>query len=79
MTYPLLKDMPNLAGVVFYDVGNVFGKRSDLTFDGLRNAAGLGLRYKTPLGPVRFEIGWNLNGPVGERKARIFITLGNVF
>jgi len=79
LTYPLLKDMPNLAGVVFYDVGNVFGKRSDLNFDGLRNAAGLGLRYKTPLGPVRFEIGWNLNGPVGERKARIFITLGNVF
>ena len=79
LTYPLMRDFPDLAGVVFYDIGDVFAERSQLSFAGLSNAAGFGLRYRTPLGPVRLEIGWNLNAPYGERKARLFITIGNVF
>jgi outer membrane translocation and assembly module TamA len=64
---------------VFYDVGNVFEKSDDLSLKSLENAVGFGIRYRTPLGPVRLELGWNLNVPEAERNALFFITIGNVF
>ena len=33
-------------------------------FNYISHAVGLGLRYKTPVGPVRFDFGYNLNPPV---------------
>jgi outer membrane protein insertion porin family len=31
------------------------------TYDYISHAIGLGIRYKTPVGPVRFDLGYNLN------------------
>jgi outer membrane translocation and assembly module TamA len=45
----------------------------------MEHALGLGLRYRTPLGPVRLELGWNLSAPPGESKTVVFITIGNIF
>jgi outer membrane protein insertion porin family len=55
----------NLGGVVFYDAAQVWSRFSDIRFQfegtaGLRQAAGFGLRYLTPIGPVRVEYGWPL-------------------
>ncbi len=79
MTFPLLTKMENLFGNVFFDTGNVFERRKQVSFINFQNAVGFGLRYRTPLGPIRFELGWNLNAPPGERKPLAFITIGNVF
>jgi outer membrane protein assembly factor BamA len=62
----------NLGGVVFHDMGNVFTRIKDLTllrhhqhdetdYRYLAHTAGFGLRYRTPVGPVRFDVGYNLN------------------
>lgn len=60
--------------VLFHDAGNVFssGRRmrllkfsqsSPTDLDYMTHAVGLGLRYQTPLGPLRFDVGYNLNPP----------------
>ncbi len=79
MTFPILSKMENLFGTAFFDTGNVFERRKQVSFINFQNAVGFGLRYRTPLGPIRFELGWNLNAPPGGRKLLIFITIGNVF
>ncbi len=79
LTFPLLSSIRNLNGVIFYDTGNVYSKRRDFSLSSFRDAVGFGLRYKTPLGPIRFELGWNLDAPEGEKKVIAFITIGNVF
>jgi outer membrane protein insertion porin family len=50
-----------LGGVVFTDVGNVFRRVSDFDLGALRASAGVGVRYKSPIGPVRFDVGFKLN------------------
>jgi outer membrane protein insertion porin family len=79
LAFPLVSTLPDLAGAVFYDAGNVFVNRSDLGLDRLEHAIGGGIRYRTPLGPVRLELGWNLTDPARRGKPIFFITIGNVF
>jgi outer membrane protein assembly complex protein YaeT len=66
----------------FFDLGNVYESlKSFRPFD-LEGAAGAGIRYRTPLGPVRIEIAWKLWGfDIQDHKGRplIFLTIGNIF
>jgi outer membrane protein insertion porin family len=49
-------------GVVgFMDGGNVFARASDMDLSELRFSPGLGLRYSSPIGPIRIDIGFKLN------------------
>jgi len=79
LTFPVIASLRDLSGVFFYDLGNVFAQRDDFSFFSLRGALGGGLRYRTPLGPVRLEVGWNLDDPVRRGRPIVFITIGNVF
>jgi len=79
LTFPVVSTLKDLYGSIFYDKGNVFSARKQLSLGGLQDALGLGLRYRTPLGPVRLEIAWNLDAPAGEKNVLGFITIGNVF
>jgi outer membrane protein insertion porin family len=74
---PLSMIMKNLGVAAFYDGGNVF---RTVGFHGqYLNNIGIGLRYATPVGPVRIDIGHNLNGQAGIKSTQIFITLGQAF
>ena len=69
-----------LSFVTFYDGGNVFD-RIDLG-DFARyysNSIGIGVRYATPVGPIRFDIGRNLTPVPGIKPTQFFITLGQAF
>ncbi len=79
LAFPIIPAFKNLYGTLFFDKGNVFARRKQVSLAGLRNALGLGLKYKTPLGPVRLELGWNLDPFLGEKSLIGFITIGNVF
>ena len=79
LSFPLLPAVENLSGAVFYDKGSVFTGVKDLSLSQLRDALGIGIRYRTPLGPVRLELGWNLNPREKEKRFLVFITIGNVF
>jgi outer membrane translocation and assembly module TamA len=73
-----------LGGALFYDTGNVFSKVSDIRLSAFTHTAGFGLRYQTPLGPVRVEFGFNLKPRTlstgqKEERVQVFFTLGNPF
>ena len=69
-----------LGGAVFYDVGNVYSSvRFSNVISDLTHTVGGGLRYKTPVGPVRVDIGHLLNGPPGVKSLQVFVTLGQAF
>jgi outer membrane protein insertion porin family len=57
--FPLFEDQ-GLAGVVFYDTGQVYGEES-VDFGDLRSSAGGGIRWYSPVGPIRIEYGYVLD------------------
>jgi outer membrane protein insertion porin family len=66
--------------VPFYDGGNVFSSIGLHNFTSLySNNVGLGLRYSTPVGPIRFDVGRNLNPVPGVSATQYFVTIGQAF
>jgi len=68
----------HLSVAVFTDIGNVFPTVGDVRFD-LRTSAGAGLRYRTPVGPIRVDWARNLDPRDGEDRDRLHITVGHAF
>ncbi|MBN2483541.1 MAG: outer membrane protein assembly factor BamA [Candidatus Omnitrophica bacterium] len=62
-TYPLT-DFLKVAG--FFDSGDVWAERKDFLSGGLKSSVGVGLRIKTPLGPIDLDYGWPLDNEPGE-------------
>ena len=77
----------NLGGVVFLDGGNVWAKSGGFALDDLRYAIGPGLRYQTPIGPIRFDVGYQLNpipglitdGQPQQRRWRLHFSIGQAY
>ena len=71
LRFPLLG--PNISGVFFFDTGNIYTSFSNISlaykqknnqdFNYAVEAPGFGIRYKTPLGPVRVDLAYTLNPP----------------
>ena len=76
--------LKGFAAVTFLDAGNIFPNASDLSVTDLRPAAGLGVHYRSPIGPIRVELGFNLDPRelvpgVLERRTVLHISLGQAF
>lgn len=69
----------SLNGAVFLDAGNVWGNLGSIRFGDFRYGPGLGFRYVTPLGPIRFDLGFNPNAKPYEDRVVPFLTLGYAF
>jgi outer membrane protein assembly complex protein YaeT len=73
---PIWKDF---GAAVFVDGGNVFARADDFDLGTLRGAAGFGLRYRSPIGPIRVDMGFKMDRVVtGDRHAFHF-SLGQAF
>lgn len=66
-------------GVVFADAGNVWADWRDLDPGELELGLGAGVRYLSPVGPLRLEIGWKADPDDSEDRYRIFLSVGNPF
>jgi outer membrane protein insertion porin family len=77
--FPLFNEF-GFKGVVFFDAGNAY-RQGDWPWSdaSLRYAAGMGLRWYSPMGPLRFEWGWNLNPAPGENRRVVEFTIGTAF
>lgn len=63
--------------VAFYDWGYVAAQDWGDAFDGSHAGAGLGLRYDTGIGPIRFDVAVPVSG--GGEGAQIYIGIGQAF
>ncbi|HBY64142.1 MAG TPA: outer membrane protein assembly factor BamA, partial [Solibacterales bacterium] len=71
LRFPLIGQ--NIGGVLFHDAGNVYSSLNNLSFrlrqrniqdfDYMVHAVGFGLRYRTPIGPVRIDLAYVPNSP----------------
>ena len=71
LRFPLLGD--NIGGVLFHDFGNIFQSISKISFrvkqpsmtdfNYMVHAVGAGIRYRTPLGPIRVDLAYSINPP----------------
>jgi len=76
--FPLAKEQ-GVVGLVFLDAGNVFEKDEKVTFKGIRHSVGAGIRWYSPVGPLRMEYGKNLDPRTGEPSGRWEFTVGGAF
>lgn len=79
--FPIFPDA-GLRGVLFFDIGNAFNDGEDLTINpsDLKKDVGLGLRWLSPLGPLRLEVGFPLGDRLpGEDSFEIQFTVGSLF
>ncbi len=67
-----------LKGVVFYDAGKAFNDNENLSFD-LRHSVGFGIRWKSPMGPLRIEWGFNLSPEDDEEDNVWDFSIGSFF
>jgi len=74
--FPIVSEL-KLKGVVFFDAGNSY--ESFKNFGQLRYTTGAGIRWISPVGPIRIEWGYNLDRKPGENASKIEFTFGTFF
>lgn len=74
--FPIISEI-RLKGVVFADAGNSYDQ--DEPIGALRYTSGVGIRWISPIGPIRIEWGYNINKKPGEGSSKIEFTFGTFF
>ena len=74
--FPLAADL-GLRGAVFCDVGKGFDDFGDLL--PVRIGAGPGIRWFSPFGPIRIDLGFNLSPKEGEKNQVLEFSMGTVY
>ena len=65
--------------VFFYDVGNVYENYIPDFKDGVRQDVGLGIRYYTPIGPIRLDAAVPLNKRHIDNSLEVYFSIGQSF
>jgi outer membrane protein insertion porin family len=68
-----------IGGALFVDTGAVTPEFGDLNLDAFRTGTGLGVRVKTPVGPLRVDVGYALQPIPGDRRVQFHFSVGNPF
>jgi outer membrane protein insertion porin family len=68
-----------LGGVTFFDAGMVTPRVRDFAWNQFYPGAGGGLRLTTPIGPVRFDVGYALRQLRNEDRVQLYVTVGHAF
>jgi outer membrane protein assembly factor BamA len=78
LRFPIYK---KVGGVIFQDVGALSGTMfADFKTQDILAATGFGIRFFTPIGPLRFDIGWRWRKQIPiERSFAWFLTFGQAF
>jgi len=66
ITFPVYEKL--IKGAVFFDTGNVWADFGDFFDGGLKSGAGIGVRVKTPIGPLKLDWGYPLNDNHDDKK-----------
>ena len=76
--FPIVEKI--IKGAVFIDAGEVWEEMSDTFSSNLKYGTGVGLRVKTPMGPVKLDYGWPLSDNRGDdKKGRFYFSMSHGF
>jgi outer membrane protein insertion porin family len=78
LIFPLIRGI-GLKGVVFIDAGNSYGGAEELSLDNTRYAAGGGIRWLSPVGPLRVEMGFPFNTKPRDEESLFLFSFGGPF
>lgn len=73
--FPIVESL-GLRGVMFFDAGNAFSAAQGFDFDEIRLSTGGGIRWMSPIGPLRIELGFPLNAKRGDDEQRVMFSFG---
>ncbi|MDF1577251.1 MAG: outer membrane protein assembly factor BamA [Desulfobulbales bacterium] len=76
--FPIAKTQ-GLLGVVFYDIGNVYATGESWQFSDYKHSTGAGIRWLSPIGPLRLEWGYNLDPKEDEDTRNWEFSIGGSF
>ena len=68
-----------IGGTVFLDFGQVSLKSFDVPIDDLKFAAGFGVLYTTPIGPLLLALGFPFDPPHGDQPWQVHFSIGQFF
>lgn len=79
LTFPIFENL--IKGAVFYDVGNVWARVQDAyTSSDYKQGVGVGVRVKTPIGPIQLDFGYPLNENNNDKKeGRFYFSVSQGF
>ncbi|MBW1780352.1 MAG: outer membrane protein assembly factor BamA, partial [Deltaproteobacteria bacterium] len=77
--FPVLKEQ-GVVGLVFLDAGNVFDPDLGVpwSFSNIKKSAGAGVRWYSPIGPLRLEYGFNLDKKGDESSGKWEFSVGGM-
>jgi outer membrane protein insertion porin family len=75
MIFPLINSA-GFKGVVFYDFGQAYDDNQAIAIDELRQAWGYGIRWNSPMGPIRVEFGYPIDRKPGEDAMQTMFSFG---
>ncbi len=73
--FPIIPSL-GVKGVLFCDAGNAFLASTGIQWDQMRVAVGGGIRWLSPLGPLRVEAGFPLNAQTGDQVQHLQFSFG---
>jgi outer membrane protein insertion porin family len=76
--FPLV-DQLKLNGVVFFDAGNAWNVSDSPFLTSVKAGFGCGIRWVSPMGPLRIEYGWKVNPQKGETAGAVAFSMGQLF
>ena len=74
LLFPIMEQY-GLRGVTFFDMGNAF--TSGINFGDMRRSVGAGVRWMSPFGPLRVELGFPLNKKSGDETSVLGFSIGS--
>jgi outer membrane protein insertion porin family len=75
LIFPIVQGI-GLKGVVFVDAGNAYGGDEEISLDNTRFSAGGGLRWLSPVGPLRIELGIPFNTKPDDEESLVLFSFG---
>jgi len=75
LIFPIFEQL-GLRGVLFFDLGNAWRHDQGIPLSDLRKAVGWGVRWLSPIGPLRVELGYPLQKKANEKSSVFQFSFG---
>jgi outer membrane protein insertion porin family len=76
LLFPIMEQY-GIRGVAFFDMGNAFGDSEKFSFGDMRRSIGAGVRWMSPFGPLRVELGFPLNKKPNDETSVLGFSIGS--